>query len=55
MGEKFRFTKERLDNLPIPDDGRETYTDTLEAALRLRVGKTGIKAFLCTRQFFINL
>jgi hypothetical protein len=50
MGKKFRFTKERLDNLPIPDDGRETYTDTLEAALRLRVGKTGIKAFMVFRK-----
>lgn len=50
MGKKFRFTKERLDNLPIPDNGRETYTDTLEAALRLRVGKTGIKAFMVFRK-----
>lgn len=50
MGEKFRFTKERLDNLPIPEDGRETYTDTLEPALRLRVGKTGIKSFMVFRK-----
>ncbi len=50
MGEKFRFTKERLDNLAIPDDDRETHTDTLEPTLRLRVGKTGIKSFMVFRK-----
>ena len=46
----FRFSKDKLDNLPLPKTDRDTYTDTVETALRLRVGKTGIKAFILFRK-----
>lgn len=46
----FRFSKDKLDNLPLPTTDRDTYTDTVETALRLRVGKTGIKAFILFRK-----
>jgi len=46
----FRFSKDKLDNLPLPIKDRDTYTDTIETALRLRVGKTGVKAFILFRK-----
>lgn len=44
MEKKFNFTKEKLDNLPIPKD-RETYQDAKVAGLVIRVSKTGSKSF----------
>lgn len=44
MNKKFNFTKEKLDNLPIPTN-RETYQDAKVAGLVIRVSKTGSKSF----------
>lgn len=44
MIRKFNFTKDKLDNLPIPQ-GRETYQDAKVAGLVIRISRTGSKSF----------
>lgn len=44
MDKKFNFTKEKLDNLPIPAD-RETYHDAKVAGLTIRITKNATKSF----------
>jgi integrase len=44
MDKKFNFTKDKLDNLPIPAE-RETYHDTKVSGLKIRVTKNGTKTF----------
>ena len=42
---KFKFTRDALDVLPIPDEGRVDYSDTHAVGLQLRVSKSGRKMF----------
>lgn len=44
MDKRFNFTKDKLDNLPIPKD-RDTYYDAKTPSLQIRVTKTGTKSF----------
>lgn len=49
MSNKFLFTKDAIDALPLPDKERIEYFDTKEKSLQLRVSKTGIKTFRWVR------
>ena len=42
---KFKFTREALDALPLPVEGRIDYTDTENVGLQLRVSHSGRKMF----------
>lgn len=44
MDKKFNFTKEKLDNLPTPNE-RETYYDAKTVGLNIRITKNGTKSF----------
>lgn len=44
MNKKFNFTKDKLDNLPVPSD-RAAYQDAKTAGLVIRVTKNGTKTF----------
>ena len=47
---KFNFTKRAVDELPIPEVGREEYGDTKVDGLRVRVTATGRKSFCVARK-----
>ena len=42
---KFRFTRDALEALPVPVEGRVDYSDTENVGLQLRVSKSGRKMF----------
>jgi integrase len=42
----FKFTKEALERIKPPVEGRVIYHDTKQPGLKLRVGTTGVKTFL---------
>ena len=46
----FTFTKERLNNLPLPDKDRETYFDKTVQELQLRITLKGAKSFVVVRR-----
>jgi len=50
MEKEFKFTHERLENLPIPDKGRSEYFDTKQQKLRLRVSSSGAKSFAVVKK-----
>ena len=50
MDNHFKFTKKKLDSLPIPEKGRVGYHDTLISTLKLRITKAGTKTFSVFRR-----
>jgi integrase len=46
MAEKINFTQQRIDKLPVPEDGRIDYYDANCPKLTCRVSRTGVKSFV---------
>jgi integrase len=50
MTQPFRFTEERIEKIPTPEDGRVYYKDATTKGLRLTVYPTGSKVFVLYRK-----
>lgn len=50
MAEKFNFTQQRIEKLPLPEKGRQDYYDTDIKKLICRVSYTGNKSFCITKR-----
>lgn len=50
MDNKIKFTKQRLEKIPLPDKGRKVYFDIANPDLALRVTSTGRKSFVVIKK-----